>query len=91
MGHNNLSIQEDLVIPLISFLNHLDLNLKATDTRDSSDWLKEIHYYPSKQIIEWERRTFKGKSEVWQLAAQYRTDEASTERRSQDKGLGRSC
>jgi hypothetical protein len=60
MGHNNFCVQEDLVIPLVGFLSQLNQSLKASDARKSSIWLKEIHYYPNRQIIEWEKRTFKG-------------------------------
>jgi hypothetical protein len=75
MGHNNFCVQQDLVVPIVGFLGQLNQSLKASDTRKCSVWLNEVHYYPNKQIIEWEKRTFKGKSEVWELAAKFRSEE----------------
>ena len=91
MGHNNFCVQEDLVQPLVTFLNHLKMNLQSKDTRDTSVWLKEEFYFPSNQIIEWEKSTFKGESEVWQLAARFRNDLANNERKEENGGFGRSC
>jgi len=51
MGHNNFIVGEDLLQPLIIFLNHLNQNLLTKDRRETSNWLKEELFYPTQDII----------------------------------------
>jgi hypothetical protein len=52
MGHNNFIVGEDLLQPLIIFLNHLGQNLITKDKRDTSSWLKDELFYPTQDIID---------------------------------------